>query len=220
MQHPAIQRVLGFATAGRYVHRDEVIQSTGRSPLVPRGEHKIDLEREKLRAQKWSEFRKWGVTELVRDVYHRAKKIKPDTQVTAAVFSTFESAETVRQDWPGWLKEGIVDYVVPMAYTENTAELASQIAQWKTIDPRLKQIVPGLSIYQRIEGKAVTRSLDLIRKQHRLCTEQGARGNMYFSLYYLNEPLIDVFRTEFYSSKAPAYRPPERPRQPIIPEMP
>jgi len=32
-----------------------------------------------------------------------------------------------------------------------------------------------------------------------------ARGNMYFSLHYLNEPLIDVFRTEFYPSKAPAH---------------
>lgn len=220
MQHPAIQRVLGFATAGPYVHRDEVIQSTGRSLLAPRGEHKVDLEREKVRAQKWSEFRKWGVTELVRDVYRRAKKIKPDTQVTAAVRSTFESAEAVYQDWPGWLKEGIVDYVIPMAYTENTAELASQIAQWKTVDPRLKQIVPGLSIYQRIKGRAITRDLALIRKQHRLCTEQGARGNMFFSLHYLNEPLIDVFRTEFYPSKAPAHRPLERPRQPIILEMP
>ena len=39
-------------------------------------------------------------------------------------------------------------------------------------------------------------------KQYRLCTEQGAKGNMYFSLHYLNEPLIDVFRTEFYPSKA------------------
>ncbi len=198
MKHAALQRVTGFAGTGRYFRRDDIIRSTGRSPLVPKGGHELDLADWKRRMDKWAEFRKSGVTELVRDVYRRAKALKPKAQVTAAVFSTLESADSVYQDWPRWLREKTIDYVVPMAYTEDTAELSRQIAQWKTMDPHLHRIIPGLSIYQKRDGKTTTRDLDLIRRQHDLCRRQGAHGNVYFSLPYLSDPLIDLFRTEFY----------------------
>jgi len=207
MKHPALRRITGFAGTGRYFRRDDIIRSTGRSPLVPKDKHEISLADWKRRMNKWAEFRKSGVTELVRDVYRRAKALKPKAQVTAAVFSTLESADSVHQDWPRWLREGTIDFVVPMAYTEDTAELSRQIAQWKTVDPQLQRIIPGLSIYQDRDGKTTTRDLDLVRSQHRLCRRQGARGNMYFSLPYLSDPLIDVFRTEFYPAAAPPYAP-------------
>ncbi len=207
MKHTALLRITGFAGTGRYFRRDDIIRSTGRSPLVPKDKYELDLADWKRRMNKWAEFRKSGVTELVRDVYRRAKALKPKAQVTAAVFSTLESADAVYQDWQRWLREGTIDYVVPMAYTEDTAELSRQIAQWKTVDPQLQRIIPGLSIYQTRDGKTATRDLDLIRRQHDLCRRQGARGNMYFSLQYLNDPLIDLFRTEFYPTEAPAYVP-------------
>ena len=205
-----IQHITGFAQAGRYIHRDDVIQSTGRSPLVPRGAHQIDVLQWKYRMQRWAEFRKWGVTELVRDVYRRAKKLKPKAQVTAAVFSSLESAGSVYQDWPRWLRDKTIDYVVPMAYTDDVTELQQQIAGWKTVDRQLERIVPGLSLYQQIGGKTATRKLDLVRSQQRLCRQQGAHGNMYFSFQYLNDPLIALFRTEIYPTEAPAYVPPPR----------
>jgi uncharacterized lipoprotein YddW (UPF0748 family) len=207
MKHVALRHVTGFAGTGRYFRRDDIIRSTGRSPLVPKDSHELDLADWKRRMVKWAEFRKSGVTELVRDVYRRAKTLKPEAQVSAAVFSTLESADAVYQDWPRWLREGTIDYVVPMAYTQDTAELSRQIAQWETVDPQLQRIIPGLSIYQRRGGKTTTRDLDLIRRQHDLCRRRGAHGNMYFSLPYLSDPLIDLFRTEFYPAEAPAHVP-------------
>jgi uncharacterized lipoprotein YddW (UPF0748 family) len=159
---------------------------------------------------KWAEFRKLGVTELVRDVYRRAKGLKPNVQVTAAVLSTPESAAAAYQEWPRWLREKTIDYVVPMAYTEDTGELARQIAQWKTADPLLQRIIPGLSLYQDTSGKAAPRSIDLIRQQQSLCRRSGAHGNMYFSIEYLTDPLIGIFQKEFYPTEAPVYTPPRR----------
>jgi len=210
MQHKALQRVTGFARPGRHFNRDEVIRSTGRSPLLPRGKHRTDPQREKLRAQKWVEFRQEGITQLVRDVYRRAKEARPKTQVTAAVFSSPDSARKACQDWPRWLREGTIDYVIPMAYTEDNATLGREIAQWKTIDPQLSRIIPGLSIYQRRNGKAMTRDLGLIRSQHQLCLKQGAHGNVYFSFPYLNDPLVGVSRKELYPKSARVYTPPRR----------
>jgi uncharacterized lipoprotein YddW (UPF0748 family) len=210
MQLPAMQRITGFAGTGPYLRRDDVIRSAGRSPLVPRGKHQMNLWDWKRRMNKWAEFRKLGVTELVRDVYRRAKGLKPNVQVTASVFSTPESAEAAYQEWPRWLREKTIDYVIPMAYTEDTANLAGQIDQWKKLDSSLQRIIPGLSIYQDVAGKAAPRDMSLIRRQQTLCRTEGANGTMYFSMEYLTEPLIGVFRKEFYPREAPVYAPPRR----------
>jgi len=207
-----MQHITGFAQAGPYIHRDDVIDSTGRSPLAPRGKHSMDILRWKYRMQRWSEFRKWGVTELVCDVYRRAKSAKPKAQVTAAVVSSLESANSMYQDWPRWLRDKTIDYVIPMAYTENMSELQQQVSTWKTVDRQLQRIVPGLSIYQQAGGKTATRRLELIRSQQRLCRQQGAHGTMYFSFQYLNDPVIDLFRTELYPVEAPADPPTEPPK--------
>ncbi len=212
MQLPALQRLTGFAATGRYLNRDDIIQSTGRSPWAPKGTHLLNLADWQRRMSKWAEFRRLGVTELVRDVYRRAKALKPNVQVTAAVMNTQESAAAAYQEWPRWLREGMIDYVIPMAYTDDTAELGRQIAEWKTIDSSLQRIVPGLAIYDDSTGKNITRNTALIRRQHNLCRQQGAHGNLYFSMEYLSESLIGTFRTEFYPNETPVYAPPRHPR--------
>jgi len=202
-----VRHITGLSQAGPYIHRDEVIDSTGRSPIVPRGKHQLDIIRWKHRMQRWSEFRKAGVTELVRDVYRRAKKLKPDAQVTAAVAPSLESAGSMYQDWPRWVRDKMIDYVIPMAYTDKTVELQQHLSTWKTVDRQLDRIIPGLSLYQETAGKVISRRPELVRDQQRLCRRQGANGNMYFSFQYLDESLVALFRTELYPTEAPAYAP-------------
>ena len=211
MHLPAVRRVTGFERPGRYANRDEVIRSTGRSPLVPRGEHQLDLARERARAQKWAQFRTEGVSELVRDVYRRGKAVKPKAHVSAAVLSDVAAARAGYQDWPGWLREGTIDYVVPMAYGADTHRLGREVAQWKTVDPHLARIIPGLSIYDTPGGRTVTRDAGVIREQYRLCRQQGAHGNVYFSLQYLNGDVMNLFGRELYPREAPVYIPPVKP---------
>lgn len=202
MHLTAVQRITGFTATGRYINRADIIEPVGRHPLMLHDGYRIDPARWKRRTELWAEYRKAGVTELVRDVSRRARDLKPGVQVSAAVFSSLESADSVFQDWPLWLREKTVDFVVPMAYTEDTGELGRQIAQWRSVDHQLQRIVPGLSIYQKAAGQTTTRDLGLIRRQYRLCCQQGARGNMYFALPYLSDPLIELFRTEFYPVEA------------------
>ena len=208
----ALQRVLGMKGNGGYFSSTQVIRATGKSDLAVSSGRAIDLAKERQRDEKWAEFRAWGVTELVRDVHRRAKALKPKARVTAAVFTPLASAKRAFQDWPGWLREGIVDYVVPMAYTPSHDSLKSQLAEWKTVDPALERVVPGLSIYQRTQAGTVTRDVGLILSQHKLCMEAGAHGNCYFSLHYLSDPLIGAFTAGPHQGKAKPYRPPARER--------
>jgi hypothetical protein len=58
--------------------------------------------------------------------------------------------------------------------------LGRQIAQWKSIDPHLLRIVPGLSIYDKRDGQTVTRKVGLVR-QHIGCA--NGRGRMAASTF-------------------------------------
>ena len=217
IRNASIQRVLGMSRTGKFMNRLEAVLPVGPSELLLCEDTKIDLQQLKLRQTKWSEYRKAGVTELVRDVFHRARRVKPSAQVTAAVFSSLGSADEVYQDWPGWLREGIVDYVVPMAYTPKNEVLAKQLKEWITVDPRMERILPGLAIFTKPkEGECyVPRDIEAILAQYRMCMDKSAHGTCFFALdgtaanpvLLLNEPLIRALRDGLFKNTAPGYRP-------------
>ncbi|MEN6458526.1 MAG: family 10 glycosylhydrolase [Thermoguttaceae bacterium] len=169
---------------------------------------KTDPKKETLRMTKWAEYRKSTVSALVRDVYGRAKAAKPKAQITAAVFTPLATAEDLCQDWPNWLREGIIDFVVPMAYTSDDRELARQIDEWKTIDPQLDRIVPGLSIYKRTSKAMISREPQQVLAQYQLCLDRGAHGNVYFWYGNLSQAISQALVKRYYPSKVPVYRPP------------
>ena len=77
---------------------------------------------------RYSQFQRDQVTDLVERVYQGVKARKPDAVVSAAVFANDKDAFDARcQDWKLWLKRGILDAVCPMAYTEETATFTRQI---------------------------------------------------------------------------------------------
>ena len=114
------------------------------------------------------------------------------------------------QDWYGWLREGCIDYVLPMAYTEDNATLGKAFDEWKQADPNMERIIPGLSIYSRKEGKAVPRDLALIHSQLEMCRTYHTHGNQFFSLAYLTDPLIKELADKVYKVPARPWYPPKR----------
>ena len=76
-------------------------------------------------------FQKWRqeqVTALVREVAVRSRDIRPEVELSAAVFSNWpESRYTVGQDWVLWAKEGYLDFVCPMDYIPDVGEHAAMV---------------------------------------------------------------------------------------------
>lgn len=210
IKYPALQRVLGLKATGKYFHGLTLISPVPGQDLLPPGPA-IDVEHERNRMAKWVEYRRETVSELVRAVYREAKATKPGAWVSAAVFFNRQSADNVCQDWYGWLREGTIDYVLPMAYTEDNEVLAKAFAEWKATDPNMDRIIPGLSIYSRQEGKAVPRDLSLVRSQLDMCRANATHGNLFFSLGYLNEPLIKMLADEVFVEPARPWYPASSP---------
>jgi uncharacterized lipoprotein YddW (UPF0748 family) len=209
-----------MSRTAKYINQMETVQPVNEDDLVPSDGAKIDIAANVAKLAKWAEYRKAGVTELVRDVYRRAKQARPKAQVTAAVFTPVKSAERVYQDWPGWLREGIIDYVIPMAYTPKNEQLASNLDDWKNVDPHLHRIVPGLclSAKRAADGDYIPRDVELIFTQYRMCQDAGARAVNFYALdntdaqpmLMLTEPLIAAMRSGPFADKVPVVYPVSR----------
>ena len=75
------------------------------------------------RGSRRSEYRDWRcaqITKLVATVSKRAKAIRKDIKISAAVFSSYPACrDSIGQDWVHWAKSGYVDFLCPMDYTES-----------------------------------------------------------------------------------------------------
>jgi len=82
----------------------------------------------------WTAFRRARLTTLVARIREGVRAARPSAMLTAAVFPDPQDAFTERlQDWRGWLGARLVDAVAPMAYTQEPARFAEQIAAARDI---------------------------------------------------------------------------------------
>ncbi|MDP2956026.1 MAG: family 10 glycosylhydrolase [Longimicrobiales bacterium] len=122
----------------------------------------------------WGEFRREQITKLVERTYRGVKARRPDIVVSAAVFSNVDDAYWVRfQDWRRWLDEGILDVVVPMAYTPQNGLFTSQIREAAVSAGRQDRVWAGIGAYQN----GVDGTLDKID----LARREGVGGLVLFS---------------------------------------
>ncbi|MFA5389680.1 MAG: family 10 glycosylhydrolase, partial [Candidatus Omnitrophota bacterium] len=71
----------------------------------------------------WDDWKREQVTNLVDKLAKTVKKKFPKMLVSCAVIASPDTAFSAAfQDWPGWLEQGIVDYVVLMNYTKNNRQ--------------------------------------------------------------------------------------------------
>ncbi len=78
----------------------------------------------------FQDWRREQITRVVREVHKRAHAIRPDIVVSAAVFSNWPSSRvSIGQDAAAWAKEGIVDLLMPMTYTDSNERLSALTEQ-------------------------------------------------------------------------------------------
>ena len=132
-------------------------------------------------SDKWNEFRRDQVTEVVRRVYQDVKKIKPDVAVSCAVFANADEAYDLRlQDWRKWVRDGIVDFIVPMAYTPDTQEFKGHIMKAVEASPG-RRALAGVGVYRMLDNpRDCIEKIDAAR-------ELGTSGVVLFSYDSIRE---------------------------------
>ncbi len=131
-------------------------------------------------------FTRWRcaqITRLVRDVSTLARRIRPGIRISAAVYGKYPSCRnSVAQDWPGWVNEGLLDFIVPMNYTESWDFYVELLDSQTSLIKDVTRLCSGIGVTasnSRLGVPAVLRQIEEVQKR-------GASG---FVLFSLNEIL-------------------------------
>ena len=130
--------------------------------------------------QEWKAFRIGRMTALVSRLRTTIKTARPSALVTiAAAPDLVEAREHRLQDWGAWLRAGLVDAVCPMAYTQEPARFAEQIAAAREVSAG-RPVWAGIGAY-RIPPSQTIENIETARKL-------GAAGVVLFSYDSLVDP--------------------------------
>jgi uncharacterized lipoprotein YddW (UPF0748 family) len=133
-----------------------------------------------LFTERWSEFRRARLTELVVKIRTAVKTARPATVLSAAVVpDARQAADDRMQDWRAWVGRSLLDVLCPMAYTTDRGVFAQQITGVRAVAGAVP-VWAGIGAYQM--GPAQT-------LQHMAAaTELGADGTILFSYDALITP--------------------------------
>lgn len=121
------------------------------------------------------EWRAAQITNIVKRVHDQMREKHPNVKLSAAVFSSYPSCrESVGQDWALWAREGYVDFLCPMNYTQDARTFRTLSAFQQTLVPE------GFPLYFGIGEWRVTP--DGTVQQIQCADEIDAKGFTIFNL--------------------------------------
>ncbi len=128
-------------------------------------------------------YRDWrctNITQLVEAVHREAKKIKPEIDISAAVFGSYPDCKSsVGQDWVKWVHAGYLDFICPMDYTGSDMTFTNLVSnQLRLIDGRIP-VYPGIGA----TASRVTLTPDRVVGQIHLTRTLGAAGFTIFNYH-------------------------------------
>jgi len=101
---------------------------------------------EKTLAAEWTDFRAGNISALVGGVAKRLRATHPKVEISAAVMrDATASRVAIGQDWGRWCREGWLDFVCPMDYTESAKQFRSCVTLQKTQCAGIP-LYPGLGL--------------------------------------------------------------------------
>ncbi|MCH5377037.1 MAG: family 10 glycosylhydrolase, partial [Planctomycetes bacterium] len=134
-------------------------------------------------------YRDWRcqqITRLVEAVHREAKRIRPGLKISAAVFGAYPSCrESVGQDWPEWVRAGLLDFICPMDYTESDEKFCS------LVENQLRLVRGRIPIYPGIGATASNSTLtpDRVVAQIHHARRLGADG---FTIFNFSQSVAET----------------------------
>jgi uncharacterized lipoprotein YddW (UPF0748 family) len=144
----------------------------------------------------WNEWLNWNrerVTVFVRELREALKKTGRKIKISAAVFPDAQNARVlIGQDWPAWAREGLVDMLCPMLYSNGTGLYEKLVREAVAYGKGRCQVCPGIGIGTSHNQNTPEGMIE----QMRISSSLGADGVVFFSSSSLNQPFLEKLREE------------------------
>ncbi|HVP89954.1 MAG TPA: family 10 glycosylhydrolase [Terriglobales bacterium] len=139
----------------------------------------------------WNEWLSWNrdqVTRFVRELRESLVAFGRPVRISAAVFPDDANARVlIGQDWAAWARDGLVDMLCPMLYTNHVAFFEKFAKRAVDVGKGLCQVCPGIGI-----GTSHNQNTpEGMVEQMGICRALGADGVVFFSGGSLKEPFLE-----------------------------
>ena len=162
-------------------------------------------------------WRQENITRMVREAYEAVKAIRPWVRVSCSPVGKYKDLSrysakgwsalgTVYQDAQGWLREGIMDMLLPMMYFQGD-HFYPFAADWHEHDCG-RSVAPGLGIYF-LHPKEKNWDWGIIQRELCYIRQMGLGGQAYFRSQFLTDNtkgIYDYLQKDYYPY--PALLPP------------
>ena len=146
----------------------------------------------------WCEWIKWNdkqVTQLVTEIRQAIKESGKPVVLGADVFPDIETAKVlIAQDWGKWAESGLVDFICPMLYTNNTNLFKEYLGRAKNFSGNKCKIYPGIGIYT--SHNKITK--ELLINEVNISRELGTEGMVFFSGNSFNKEMRDTLKATLF----------------------
>jgi hypothetical protein len=147
-----------------------------------------DVESGSLKMQ-YEDWERDNLTRLVKRIRTEVKAKRPGTLMSAAVWRKVHLYRTwIKQDWPRWSREGLLDFVVPMCYEKDLDTFRSVLARDLSQVCGRVPYVAGIGNYRLYTAEALVDQVQAAR-------EIGTDG---FVLFSINDPTDETNPKVFY----------------------
>jgi len=142
----------------------------------------------------WNAWLRWNtdrVTLFVRELKEALKATGKRIKISAAVFPDAVNARVmIGQDWAAWAREGLVDMLNPMLYTNDARQFEKLVGEAVAIGRGRALVCPGIGIGTSHNQNTPEGMIEQMRIGKRL----KADGIVYFSSSSLNQPFLDALK--------------------------
>jgi uncharacterized lipoprotein YddW (UPF0748 family) len=119
----------------------------------------------------WKDWKRRQVTELLELLVDKTRQLRPNIQIsTTGCVPYVRAYHEAFQDWPSWIKDGLVDFVTLMTYPTEIEEFAKYIQEAKTKIPDLKKAFIALGAYKLL------RLPKEFRQELQYCENENSKG--------------------------------------------
>lgn len=121
----------------------------------------------------WKEWKRRQVTDTLEALVNKARAARPGIKISATACAPYGRAyDEAFQDWPGWLKSGLVDYVTLMSYPANLKLLKKYVEEAKREAPDFKHVNIAVPAYKLVDSPDIfTRQLVFCKyARPKMCT--------------------------------------------------
>jgi uncharacterized lipoprotein YddW (UPF0748 family) len=144
----------------------------------------------------WNAWLRWNtdqVTLFVCELRSALEAAKSGIKISAAVFPDAMNARVlIGQDWPGWARDGLVDMLCPMLYTNDNGWFEKLAREAVAHGKGRVQICPGIGIGTSHNQNTVEGMIE----QMRISKASGAGGVICFSSSSLTAPFLERLKIQ------------------------